>query len=273
METHVQVWMLRPTLFKKRAMMAVFAVVVNFTTVNTAEALSFDTSTSGSRSWLLSSSAAAKEAKRFTLQSWLENKDRRALMDMWLAINTPTPYELIIGGSLQSYSFDTTSLGTTNSRSISGYHGDVSAFARFVGLSFEHQNNIEEGFNDTTGIFNLRVFGDSQQTSHITVHYGLRTRTANDRSYRLNQPFPAVSLQLYLMKFFGIQGHYRSFGTVNDGFYGELTADELTYGAFIEYGILRIFGDVYQERQNSKLNGVETDIDRKGTRIGLKFFF
>lgn len=272
METPVRVWKLNTNL-PKYATMAVFAVVVNLMTANTAEALSYDTSTGGSRPWLLSSSAAAKEAKRFTLQDWLENKDRRALMDMWLSINTPTPYEFIIGGSLQSYSFDTTSNGTTTSKSISGYTGDVSAYARFVGLTFEHQNNTEEGFNDTTGIFNLRIFGDSQQTSHITLHYGLRTRTANDRSYRLNQPFPAVTLQLYLMKFFGIEGNYRSFGTINEGFYGETTADELTYGAFIEYGLMRIFGDIYQERQSSKLNGIETDYERKGTRIGLKFYF
>lgn len=272
METQVRVWKLNINVLK-HAMMAVFAVAVNLAAANTAEARSFDTSSGGSRPWLLSSSAAAREAKRFTLQDWLENKDRRALMDMWLTINTPTPYELIIGGSLQSYSLDTTTGGVTTSKSISGYRGEVSAYAHFVGLTFEHQNNIEEGFNDTTGIFNLRIFGDSQQTSNITLHYGLRTRTANDKSYRLNQPFPGVTLQLYLMKFFGIEGNYRSFGTINEAFYGESTSDELTYGAFIEYGLLRIFGHIYQERQDSKLNGIETDYESKGTRVGLKLYF
>lgn len=272
MKTNVHARKLNTT-FAAYAMMAVFAVIVNFMIANTAEARSFDTSGGGSRPWLMSSSAAAREAKRFTLQDWLENKDRRALMDMWLTINTPTPYEFVIGGSQQSYSLDVTSAGVTNSRSITGYHGEVSAYAKFVGLTLEHQHNSDEGFNDTTGIFNLRIFGDTVQGSHITLHYGLRTRTADNGNYRLNQPFPGVTLQIYLMKFFGIQGNYRSFGTVTESYYGESTADELTYGAFIEYGILRIFGDMYQERQNSKLNGVETDTERKGTRLGLKFFF
>ena len=226
-----------------------------------------------SRPWLLSSSAAAREAKRFTLHEWLENKDRRALMDMWLSINTPTPYEFVIGGSLQNYNLDITSAGSTVERSISGYYGELSAYARFVGLTLEHQNNTEEGFHDETGLFNLRIFGESVQSSHITLHYGLRTRTASNGDYRLNQSFPAATLQLYIMKYFGIQGHYRAFSPVTETFYGETNANELTYGGFIEYGLLRIFGDVYNEKQNSKLNGIETNYERKGTRIGIKLFF
>ncbi|MEQ1722563.1 MAG: hypothetical protein ABL930_05265 [Pseudobdellovibrio sp.] len=226
-----------------------------------------------SRPWLLSQSAAARESKRFTLQEWLENKERRNMMDMWLSLNTPTPYEFVIGGSLQSYSTELSSLGVTTSESHSTINGEISAYAKFVGLSLEHTNNSEEKFNDTTGIFNLRVFGNTVQGSHLTLHYGLRTRTANDGSYRLNQPFPAITLQLYLMKYFGIQGNYRGFTPVTESFYGETSADEITYGAFIEYGALRLFGDVYQERQNSKLNNIESTQKRGGARVGLKLYF
>jgi hypothetical protein len=230
-------------------------------------------SSGNSRPWLLSSSAAARESKRFTLQEWLENKDRRALMDMWLSINTPTPYEFVLGGALQSYKVESDSGGSTTSASKNTYFGEVSAYATFIGLSLEHTNNYDEGFNDVTGIFNLRVFGNTVQGSHLTLHYGLRTRTATNGSYRLNQPFPAVTLQLYLMKYFGIQGNYRAFSPVTESFYGDTTMDELSYGAFVEYGMLRLFGDVYQERQASKLNGVQTDIKRDGARVGLKFYF
>lgn len=227
---------------------------------------------SGSRPWLLSSSAAARESKRFTLQEWLENKDRRALMDMWLTINTPTPYEFVFGGALQNYKIDSTTNNLTLSEDKSTYFGEVSAYATFMGLSLEHTNNYAEGFNDTTGIFNLRVFGNTVQGSHFTLHYGLRTRSATNGSYRLNQAFPAVTLQLYIMKYFGIQGNYRAFSTSAESFYGDTKADELTYGAFIEYGALRIFGDIYQERQTSTLNSVETNIKREGARVGLKFY-
>lgn len=194
-------------------------------------------------------------------------------MDMWLTINTPSPYEFVFSGALQNYNLDTSTAGTTASQSNSVITGDVSAYARFIGVSLEHANNQAEKFNDVTGIFNLRVFGNTVQGSHLTLHYGLRTRTASDGSYRLNQPFPAVTLQLYIMKYFGIQGNFRSFGTITEPFYGDTTMDELTYGLFIEYGALRLFGDVYQERQNSKLNAIETDYRRDGARVGLKFYF
>lgn len=229
--------------------------------------------TASKRPWLLSQGAAAREAKRFTLQEWLENKDRRALMDMWLSINTPSPFEFVMSAALQNYNLETASGGTLITRSHSVTNGEITAYARLVGVSLEHTNNPSEGFNDVTGIFNLRVFGDTLQGSHITFHYGLRTRTANDTSYRLNQPFPAATLQLYLMKYFGIQGNYRGFTPISESFYGDTTMDELTYGLFIEYGALRLFGDIYQERQNSKLGGVETNYKRNGARVGLKLYF
>ncbi|MBC7741734.1 MAG: hypothetical protein H7061_06040 [Bdellovibrionaceae bacterium] len=232
-------------------------------------------STAGSsRPWLLSKGAAARESKRFTLQSWLENKDRSALMDMWLTINTPSPYEFIVGGTLYNYTLK------TEANKIPGADikhqsssGEISAYAKFVGITGEYSNNIEEHFNDVTGIFNLRVFGNAVQSSHLTFHYGLRTRTADDKSNRLDQQFPAVTLQIYLMKYFGIQGNYRSYLPVTDQVFGETQGDELTAGAFIEFGSFRLFGDWYQERQNSKLNSIETKTDRTGSKAGLKLFF
>lgn len=237
---------------------------------------SFTTSwaqSSGSRPWLLSTGAAAREAKRFTLQEWLENKDRRALMDMWLTINTPSPYEFVVGGSLFHYSLETTSNGSITSKTIDGYNGEISAYARFVGISAEYANNTQEGFNDVTGIFNLRLFGNTVQGSHITLHYGLRTRTASDNSYRLNQQFAAGTLQIYLMKYFGIQGNYRKYFSFTEDRFGETESNEINAGAFIEFGALRLFGDWYQEKQNSKLNNVESNFDRTGTKIGIKFYF
>ncbi len=244
-----------------------FAILILFATLN-----SFAQTTT-QRPWLLSQGSAAREAKRFTLQEWLENKDRRALMDMWLSINTPSPYEFVISGALQNYTLSTTSSGVTISQSNSIIAGEVTAYAKLVGVTLEHTNNQAEKFNDVTGIFNLRVFGHTVQGSHLTLHYGLRTRTASNGSYRLNQPFPAVTLQIYITKYFGIQGNYRSFGTVTESFFGDTTADELTYGAFIEYGALRLFGDIYQERQNSKLLNIDTGFKREGARVGLKLYF
>lgn len=251
-----------------------FILAMVFSTVLPSMALAQKTGSAGTgKAWLLSSSSEAKAAKRFSLQEWLENKDRRGMMDMWLAIHTPTPYEFMFGGSLFQYdSVATTNLISTTHR-IKSYDGEFHAYATLVGITGMYQNNNEEGFNDVTGQFNLRIFGTSTQSSNIVFHYGLRTRTAFDNSYRLNQLYPAVTLQIYLMKLFGIYGNYKLFSPVTESFYGDTSADELTAGIFIEYGLLRVFGNYYDERQNSKLNGIETNIDRKGTKVGLQFHF
>ncbi len=59
----------------------------------------------------------------------------------------------------------------------------------------------------------------------------------------------------------------------SESFWGDTKGDELTAGIFIEYGIIRLFGNYYNERQNSILNNIETQIDRKGTKVGLQFHF
>lgn len=252
------------------------AIVLTLTTLLlfTANPLLAQSKSSSSRPWLLSPSAAARESKRFTLQEWLENKDRRALMDMWLSINTPSPYEMVIGTSLQNYDVSTKA-GNANEvlQSHSTQFTEISAYALFVGVTLEHTNNRSENFSDLTGMFNLRIFGETVQGSHITLHYGLRTRTGDNNLYRLNQSFPAATMQIYLMNYFGIQGNYRAFAPVTEAYYGDTTAKEVNYGIFIEYGLLRLFGDVYQETQTSLLDGVQTDILRKGGRVGLKFYF
>lgn len=229
------------------------------------------------KAWLLSKSSEAKAAKRFSLQEWMEGKDRRAMMDMWLSINTPTPYEFMIGGTYSQYTVNTqvasTPTPTVTSLGKQSLSGEMHAYATLVGVSAQYANNNEEGFNDMTGQFNLRIFGASTQATAITLHYGLRTRTANDGGYRLNQQYPAVTLQIYLTKLFGIYGNYRYYFPITESYYGETNTDELNAGLFIEYGILRLFGNFYHERQNSKLNNIETNIERKGSRIGLQFHF
>lgn len=207
--------------------------------------------------------------QRFTLKDWMDNKDRRALMDLWLSINTPSPYEFALTGSYFQYSLDSAGLKDAK-KSI---EGSFDAYATLVGITAQYQNNIEEKFNDVTGLFNLRLFGNTLQGTHITLHYGLRTRTQNENVYRLNQTFPAATLQLYMTKYFGVQSHYRLYLPSSESFFGDTTGDELNAGVFIEYGPLRLFGDYYEERQASKLLNVDTIIKRTGTKVGLKIYF
>ncbi|OFZ28998.1 MAG: hypothetical protein A2622_12945 [Bdellovibrionales bacterium RIFCSPHIGHO2_01_FULL_40_29] len=213
--------------------------------------------------------AEQRAIKRFTLKEWMENKDRRALMDLWLSINSPSPYEFALSGSYIQYTLDSGTLKTAKK----SMDGSFDAYATLIGITGQYQNNIEESFNDVTGMLNVRIFGNSLQGTHLTLHYGLRTRTDSNGAYRLNQNFPAVTLQLYMTKYFGVQGHYRIYMPVSETFYGDTKGDELNAGVFIDFGPVRIFGDWYEERQSSELNGVNSSLKRTGTKGGLKIFF
>ncbi len=223
-----------------------------------------------SKPWLLSPAAEARAAKRFTLAEWLENKNRNSMMDMWLSLNTPSPYEFMVGGSLNQYTVDFTGQPQLKK---SSYDGEFSAYAKFVGLTAEYQNNVEESFHDETGIFNVRLFGHTLQGSNLTVHYGLRTRTDKNGLYRLNQQFAAGTMQLYIMKYFGITGNYRHHFKVRENYYGDTEANTQNFGAFIEFGSLRLMGSFFKENQSSELNAVKSELKREGSKVSLQFFF
>lgn len=234
---------------------------------------------SSKRPWLLSNATEAQAANRFSLAEWLDTKNRNNSMDMWLGYNTiPNYYEFMLRLSMNEYDnrIKVAALpAMTNA--YKSYDGSFTAYAKNVGLTAEYQNNKEENFDDVTGLFNFRLFGRSLQTSHLTLHYGLRTRNSTNNPggiiYRLNHQFPAATLQLYLVENFGIFGHYRKYLKSTETVYGETEGSEAHYGAFIEYGRFRIFGNIFDENQISILNGINTEINRKGTKIGIQLHF
>lgn len=228
-----------------------------------------DSSGASGRPWLLSRGSAAREAKRFNLYDWMEQKNRNQVMDMWLSINTPSPYEFMLGINMNQYSTDD---GTTSAK-YKSYEGELSAYALLVGLTGEYQNNTEEHFRDTTGMFNLRLFGHTLQGTHLTVHYGLRTREDSAGSYRLNQQFAAGTLQLYLFKYFGIVGNYRKFIPVSEDFFGETDGTQQSAGVFIDFASLRVMGSYFKEQQKSLKNQVETNTNREGSKVTLQLYF
>lgn len=243
-----------------------------------AGAQSSGSRTSSKRPWLLSNKSEAEAAHRFSLAEWLDTKNRNNAMDMWLGYNTnpAETYEFKLGLNMQQDDVTTKVNGGSplTTGTFRSFEGEFSAYAKNVGLTAGYQNNGEEHFTDTMGMFNFRLFGKSMQTSHLTLHYGLRTRMGTDtNSYRLNQQFPAATLQLYVVENFGIYSHYRKYLKSNEAVFGDTEGSELQYGVFIEYGRLRIFGNIFEENQNSILNNVNTDIHHKGSKFGIQLYW
>lgn len=221
--------------------------------------------------------ADSKEKSRWTLQEWLAQKQRNQLMDLWLGMYAPSPYEFYLSGTYQAYdkleSIDPNPSNTADTKSsYRSYAGSVGAYATVVGLVGELENNTEDGYNDSAGSFNLRVLGNSVQGTHLILNYGQRTRKQNSGS-QLSQQFAGADLDLYMTKFFGLHGMYRQYMTTTDATLGDVKGNRTEGGAFIDFGALRIFGNWFSDQQNSTLNSSTTKTNRTGIQSGIKFFF
>jgi hypothetical protein len=215
--------------------------------------------------------ASKREGSRWTLTEWLAQKERNKLMDMWLAMNTPSPYEFMIGSSYNSYK-TTKNLVSTE---YTTYNSELQAYAKFFGLGLEYENRNSENENDFSGMLNIRLLGNSIQSTHLSIHYGQRTRTISDvtATSLLRNQFGQVSLQLYLNPYFGINGKYRQYLSFNDSTYGDVTG-QLTSGAvFIEFKALRIFGEWFEDIQKNTGASVPAEIKRNGIKTGIQLFF
>ena len=217
--------------------------------------------------------AAKREQTRWSLTEWLAMKERNRLMDSWLAMNSPSPFEFMVGASHDAGK--TELLGSNTQTSYTSYAGEFSAYAQLIGISAEHENNTAVGLNDLSGMINLRLLGNSIQNTSLTIHYGQRTRNQADLTERLVQEFAQASLQVYLTKYFGIDGKYRHYMPVNTNSDGEINGNLSEAGVFIDFKALRIFGSWYKESQKKKIPATsdESITDRTGIKSGIKIFF
>lgn len=194
-------------------------------------------------------------------------------MDTWLSMNSPSPYEFMLGGSYNSFQTQVQDSGAISSH-IS-YAGELAAYAQFIGIQGEYENNTEEGYNDLAGILNIRLLGNSIQNTAFTIHYGQRTREQSGAAGRLTQQFGQVSLQVYLTKYFGVDGKYRHFLPTNTEPLGDVEGNVSEAGLFLDFKALRVFGTWYKESQKTKIPAatIDTVTERAGIRSGIKIFF
>lgn len=218
--------------------------------------------------------AANREKGRWSLSEWMEMKNRNRMMDMWLSMNSPSPFEFSLGGAYNSYR--TQIQGSGSETSANSFSGDFSAYAQFIGVTAEYENNTQEQYNDLSGMLNVRLLGNSIQNTSFTIHYGQRTReAAGTSSYRLNQQFGQASLQVYLTKYFGLNGSYRFFLPISTDELGDVGGNVTEAGLYIDFKAVRLFGHWYKESQKTKIPAATDDTvtDRAGIRSGVKIFF
>lgn len=176
-----------------------------------------------------------KAKNRWSLSEWLATRDRMRLMDMWLAMNSPSPYEFYLGA------------GST----LPGAQVKLGAFASIFGIEGSY-----EKFPDLTrwqALFKLRVFGFHQQATNITLHAGFRENQtpAGERAFVFGG-----EVTLYLAKYFGIDWSYLRINAIQGSLWDA--------GAFIDFRFLRLYGKYRTETGLRAENGPE---------LGVRIFF
>ncbi len=227
----------------------------------------------GGRTYDFRQKADRKEASRWTLQEFLRQSERNRMMDLWLSMHMPSPYEFYLGGAYQDY-VNLDNAANTQSR-YSSAMGTAGAYATIVGLEGFYENNIPENYSQSGGSFNLRVMGNGVQATHLSFNYGYRSLKMNESSlnYVINQTFAGADLNLYLTRYFGISGAYRYYQPVEIETLGKISGDRTEGGVFIDFSFLRVFGSWYSEKLITHPNQSERSIDRTGIMSGIKIFF
>lgn len=236
--------------------------------------LSAQTSSRYSSGFDFTQRAADREKTRWSLSEWLAMKERNRQMDMWLSMNSPSPFEFMLGASYQSSKTEE-SVSHPNSVDFKSYGLEAVAYAQLVGLGAEYDYNFESKTGDFLGMFNLRLFGDSIQNSFLTLSYGLRSREfLFPTQEKIEQQFAQAHLQLYLTKYFGFDGKYRYFLPSSNDSLGDISSNYVEAGAFIDFKMIRIFGVLYKENLKSQLeNSPEIENSWSGTKAGFKIFY
>lgn len=212
-----------------------------------------------------------KDAKRWSLSEWLEQKQRNKLMDSWLMFNAPSPYEFFMGVDTASLDQVNTVAGTESSRSFRNYRGSAGAFVTAVGLYGEYESSNEE-LDQWKALFMLRLIGSSDQSTQLTIHYGLMNQTLNDDSTQ--HQVGGGRFNFYIIKAFALTGLYEVIlsGTSE----GEVKSKGFRYeaGAHLEYGALRFYGAWFQENLDviSPLQ-VQSQRIREGILFGTRIYF
>ncbi|MNJ98416.1 hypothetical protein D3C87_161820 [compost metagenome] len=220
--------------------------------------------------------AVAREQKRWSLSEWMQMKERNRMMDMWLSTNLASPFEFTVAIPYKSFKTEDVSAGTE--QSFTSFAGEFSAYAQFVGLTTEYENNTKENYNDLSGMLNIRLLGNSIQNTNLTVSIGQRTRhlKTSTAEVDLKQQFGQASLDLHLTKFFGFEAKYRQYlKTTNDSYGKDIEETLAEAGLFLDFNALRIFGSYYQEqaKMNDPSTLVESKTNRTGIKSGIRIFF
>jgi len=195
-----------------------------------------------------------KEKNRWSLAEWLDTRDRMRMMDLWLALHSPTPYEFFFGGHFSS---------SAGGGTYSGWDGYFTAYAYLFGVEARYQTSVWEP--RLFGLVHFRAFGYHNQATNLTFTGGLKNESRAGRS--LWNPVAGAELTLYLAKPVGVIGGYKRYFAMQTQGVME-NVDRLDIQGFIDFQMLRLYAGYFSEAAEADYNHSVRGVD-----LGFRFYF
>ncbi|MCB0411363.1 MAG: hypothetical protein KDD22_02485 [Bdellovibrionales bacterium] len=213
----------------------------------------------------------AKSTSRWTLADWLAQKEKIGLMDLWLLQNTePTLGEATLGYRYFFAEEETQGQTLSPHKDLQGF--DLALYVLRLGFSGGYEIHPTD-FKESYGQVNLRLLGLSQQSTRLNIFYGYRRRASKLTSDIWRQNYWGGELNLYITHFLGLLGDYRYYRKQASPQGSSLGGDAWSYGAFLEFGLLRLTGRQKVENENLIQNQTSQNLKRSGIEVQAELYF
>lgn len=221
-----------------------------------------------------SSSQVAKDAQRWSLAQWMEQKSNFKWMDMWLIANTKSPsyYEVYIGAdhSMMERSIFVTSNTANTLEGISSKSGHIGMFISLFGLYGRYESSADSERTSWDALAMLRILGTTDQGSNLTLFYGLKDYNLSlDKSQHQQA---GGYLTLYLLKAWALQGRYSHFFEATTSSGSQLSGHRMEASTWIEWGPVRLYGSYFKEPLEHSLGNTASETVFEGYSIGIRTY-
>jgi hypothetical protein len=207
-----------------------------------------------------------KQKTSWYLDDWFVAKDKMRIMDMWLALHSPSPYEFYVAPEYQLV--NTSSGGTAERYASDSWRFKAAAYASIFGLGFEKNLNPD---SEWTALFLLRVFGFNAQMTNLTFLAGVRSEgdPVDGRNAVVGGTYT-----LSMTHFFGLDGSYRHYFPTAGGASGvSSSGDRWELGPFIDFAALRVYVKYFSDSETQTSSSLLLPVDGKGFLVGAQLFF
>ncbi len=217
----------------------------------------------------LNKKAEVKKGTSWTLAGWLATKNKVALMDSWLAVNSSASIFEFYGG-VSHYNFEDLVTSDFNAAPLKDELSTVTAagFLSILGIKFEQE--IDDLVASTTVEGSLRLLGKAEQATHLNLFYGIKIVEDSDIGDAFDIQYYGGELRLYLLSFLSVQGNYKKIFESERSDQLLYSGNQVEYGAAIDVGALQFFGKMVTTK-NILSSGTESQ--RSGFRYGVYLYF